>query len=221
LAVTLLLIDKPFGQTSFQVVAAIRRETGERKVGHAGTLDPRATGLLLVAVGRDSTKGLAGLVGLDKEYEAEILLGEKRSTGDLEGIIIAEKKYQNNLSESDIRAGLSQMTGKLVLPISAYSAVKKAGVPFYKKARQAALRGEMVPDSQLSRREMIIHEAELLGIETESDRLSLKVRFSVGSGTYIRSLAEELGRRLGYPATLKSLRRTRIGTYDVKSARSV
>ncbi len=215
---TLLLIDKPFAMTSFQVIAAVRRQTGVKKVGHAGTLDPRATGLLLVAVGRESTKQLTQLIGLDKEYETEVLLGERRSTGDLEGEVVEEKSYQGDVSRELVEAALKSLVGSILLPVSAYSAIKKGGVPFYKKARQAALRGEMIPEAELPKRAMVVYEALLFGIEKVADRLIIKVRFKVGSGTYIRSLGEELGRRLGYPATLKSLRRTRVGEYQVVDA---
>jgi len=217
----LLLIDKPSGFTSFQVISAIRRETGVKKVGHAGTLDPQATGLLLVAVGRDSTREIAKLVGLDKEYEAEVLLGERRNTGDLDGEIIEVKEYRNDLRAVDIKKALSEMVGKFVLSVPAFSATKKGGVPFYKKARKAALRGGIVPENQLPRREMTVYEARLLALENLGARLSLKIIFKVSSGTYIRSLAVELGMRLGYPATLRSLRRTKIGDYKVEHARPV
>jgi len=218
----ILLIDKPKGITSFDVIRQLRRKTGVRKFGHAGTLDPLASGLMLIGVEK-GTKLLAGLVGLDKEYEAEILLGEQRSTGDQEGIITAEREYEGNLAENDIKKVLSSLLGEKELPVSAYSAIKKGGVPMYKRARAAEAKGELVED--VPSRPMKILVAELLStaeiIWTGKKRLSLQVRFSVGSGTYIRSLAEEIGEQLNYPATLKELRRTKIGEYKVENAASL
>lgn len=215
----LLLIDKPKGITSFDVIRQLRRKTGIRKFGHAGTLDPLASGLILIGVEK-GTKLLANLVGLNKEYEAEILLGEQRSTGDQEGDIINEREYEDDLEESDIKKVLSELLGEKELPVSAYSAIKKDGVPMYKRARAAEAKGELA--EAVPNRPMKIFSAELISIEKiiweGKKRLSLQVRFLVGSGTYIRSLAEEIGMQLSYPATLKELRRTKVGEYKIEDA---
>lgn len=223
----ILLIDKPSGMTSFDVIRNLRRaysaaHDGARapKMGHAGTLDPLATGLMVLGVGK-GTKELANHVKLDKEYIAEILLGETRSTGDMEGEVVAEREVGEAFSEEEISAVLGSMIGKLTLPVSAYSAIKVDGKPMYKRAREAAARGEMVEEVPV--REMIVYEAGLLGtgltIINDSKRQVVKVRFMVGSGTYIRSLAEEFGKRLGeYPATLASLRRTQVGEFRIEDA---
>ncbi len=213
----ILLIDKPKGITSFDVIRRLRKELGIRKMGHGGTLDPLATGLMIIGIER-GTKKLNEYLKLDKEYIAEIRLGERRSTGDLEGVIL-ESKEVTSLDEALIREALTQMIGTLTLPVSAYSAIKKDGVPMYKRARKAEKKGEIVEDVPM--RDMHVYEAEFLGSVCGDARCILTVRFKVGSGTYIRSLGEELGKRLGYPATLQNLRRTKIGSFDIRDARSV
>lgn len=205
-----LLVDKPVGITSFDVIRRLRRKLGIRKMGHAGTLDPLASGLMLIGVG-SGTKQLASLIKLPKTYEAEIVLGERRSTGDLEGEVTASVPVPD-LSEDEVRSALDSLTGVQELPVPAYSAIKQDGVPLYKKAR----RGEEVATPV---RAMEVREAALLSLLREGERVRLKARFAVGSGTYIRSLAEALGARLGYPATLAGLRRTRVGEYRVEDAR--
>jgi len=214
----LLLIDKPTGISSFDVIRELRRRTGVRKFGHAGTLDPAASGLMLIGVGQ-GTKQLTDYIKLDKEYLAEVALGESRTTGDLEGEIV-ETAEVTDLNQATVQHALQEMTGSLRLPVSAYSAIKKDGIPMYKRARAAAAKGEQV--EQVPVRDMQVYQAALLDIYNTDvqgrDRVILKVRFLVGSGTYIRSLAEELGRRLGYPATLASLRRTKVGEFCVEKA---
>ena len=213
----LLLIDKPKGITSFDVIRRLRRTLQIKKMGHAGTLDPLASGLMLIGVGK-GTKGLTSLVKLDKEYLAEVRIGERRSTGDLEGEIVEEREVKT-LTESEVEVALATLVGALSLPVSAYSAIKVDGVPMYKRARSAEKIGKTVAD--VPEREMKVYEAELLKFETGDGRAVATVRFSVGSGTYIRSLAEELGRRVGYPATLQNLRRTKVGEFDIKDAQQL
>ncbi|MFM2423826.1 MAG: tRNA pseudouridine(55) synthase TruB [Candidatus Parcubacteria bacterium] len=215
----ILLIDKPQGLTSFGVVARVRRICSIKKVGHAGTLDPLATGLMLVGVG-PGTKTLTGLVKLDKEYRAEILIGQQRSTGDMEGVVLEEKEVVEIFSDEKISTTLATLLGDITLPVSAYSAIKVDGIPMYKRARAAEKRGAMA--APVPARAMCVDTAELLGTsglvyEGKSFQL-VTVRFAVGSGTYIRSLAEELGRRLGYPATLYNLRRTKVGEFSIADA---
>lgn len=214
---SLLLIDKPLGITSMDVIRRLRRVLGVKKMGHAGTLDPLATGLMLIGVG-PGTKQLTSLIKLDKEYVAEVRIGEQRTTGDLEGEIVAEK-IVTDLGEEKVREQLDSMIGTLTLPVSAYSAIKVDGVPMYKRARKAEAKGEVVTEVPV--RDMVIKEAELLSYETADGRAVATIRFAVGSGTYIRSLAEELGRRLGYPATLQALRRTQVGDFRIEDARTI
>jgi tRNA pseudouridine55 synthase len=205
----ILLIDKPLHLTSFDVIRNLRRKLNVKKIGHAGTLDPLATGLMIVGVGA-GTKQLRHYVELNKVYVAEICIGESSTTDDKEGEIIAEKTV-DGLSEEAIAKALQSMQGKMILPVSVYSAMKKGGEAFYKKAR----RGEKVTPPN---REMEILGTKLFNIRENKNRLYVTAEFFVGSGTYIRSLAVELGRRLGYPARLENLRRTQVGDFRIEDA---
>ena len=136
----ILLIDKPSGITSFDCIRILRKKLGIRKMGHAGTLDPMATGLMIIGVG-DGTKKLQEFLKLDKTYEAEILLGVQTDTGDITGKVLKELGIKNyELSEEKIKKVLQGMVAKLELPVPAYSAIKRGGEALYKKAR----RGEVV-----------------------------------------------------------------------------
>ncbi len=233
----ILLIDKPKGITSFDCIRILRRKLGIRKMGHAGTLDPMATGLMIIGVG-DGTKKLQDFLKLPKTYEAEILLGVQTDTGDVTGKILKEVGIKNyELREEEIRKVLKEMVGKLELHVPAYSAIKRGGEALYKKAR----RGEVV-DTPI--KTMEVTDCELLGFgilplekgvpssaagrdflpssaEEGNEGWCVSARFSVTSGTYIRSLAEEFGRRLGVPATLAGLRRTRIGEFKIENAQKI
>ncbi|MES2749350.1 MAG: tRNA pseudouridine(55) synthase TruB [Patescibacteria group bacterium] len=221
----ILLIDKPKGITSFDVIRRVRKQIGIKKIGHAGTLDPLATGLMILGVG-PGTKQLTNLIKLDKDYTAEILIGESRSTGDMEGEVITSVT-EVTLDPAHILVAVAGLVGTIPLPVSAYSAIKKDGVPMYKRARAAEKVGSVVTD--LPVRDMVVHGAMVEHIEVvfadasmnTISRVLVTVNFSVGSGTYIRSLAEELGRRLGYPATLANLRRTRVGEYKIEDAQKI
>lgn len=204
----ILLIDKPKGITSFDVIRALRKKTGIRKMGHAGTLDPNATGLMIIAM-EGATKTLTQFLKLPKTYEAEILFGVRTDTGDVEGRVVEEKTVE--VSEQAVREALVGMVGTLDLPVPAYSAIKQGGVPLYKKAR----RGEVV---NTPLKAMEVRNVEFLGMNGLSRAL---VRFDVGSGTYIRSLVEEMGKRLGVPATLANLRRTVIGDFKIEDAKEL
>lgn len=225
LPANMMLVDKPAGITSFDVIRRLRPKLGVRKMGHAGTLDPAATGLMIIGIG-EGTKQLQEYLKLDKEYVAEILIGIRTDSGDLEGVTLEERAIEaaaETFSKEKVSAALGSLVGTLTLPVSAYSAIKQNGVPFYKKARAASRRGQIIPAADLPIREMIVHSAKLLDIlyDSKTRTVVIKARFNVGSGTYIRSLGEELGRRLGYPATLKSLRRTKIGEFQVEDAETV
>jgi tRNA pseudouridine55 synthase len=215
----ILLVDKPVGITSFDVIRILRKKTGLQKFGHAGTLDPRASGLMILGVEK-GTKKLAELIKLDKEYIAEIRLGERRTTGDLEGTLVEEKEVTEIFSDEKISDAVKQLIGIHSLPVSAYSALKKDGVPLYKKARKAAEKGEVITDVPV--REMNVYNATVLGHQPEvvegKKRYVVQVHFFVASGVYIRSLAEFLGTLLGYPATLQNLRRTKVGEWKVEDA---
>ncbi len=208
----ILLIDKPIGITSFDVVRRLRKKLNIKKIGHAGTLDPLATGLMVLGIGK-GTKLLNEYIKLPKVYEAEICIGESTTTGDREGEVIQKTKVKK-IKEMDIKKALSEMIGVNKLPVSPYSAIKRNGEPLYKKAR----RGEHVKPPI---REMLVYEAKLLDVKNKNDKVFLNVLFNVGSGTYVRSLAEKLGEKLMYPARLENLRRTQVGEFDIKDAEKI
>ncbi len=216
----IILIDKPKGITSFDVIRRLRRKLGVRKMGHAGTLDPLASGLMIIGIEK-GTKKLKNLIGLDKEYIAEVLLGIRTDTGDMEGKIIEEKKViPVDVSRSGIEAVLNGMLGTLELPVPIYSAIKRGGESLYKKAR----RGEKVEPPN---KKMEIKSIELLNLHTGcsntefEDKIILQIKLEVSSGTYIRSIAEEIGNCLGVPATIKELRRTKVGEFGVENAEKI
>ena len=200
------LYDKPKGITSFAFVQQVKRARGAKKAGHAGTLDPLATGLMVV--GFDAgTKKLTKYVGLGKEYEAAVRIGERRDTGDIEGEVVEEEAVPT-IAEDTVRYVLESMLGTLRLPVPAYSAVKQGGTPLHRLVRGGKAFVQQV-------RDMEIRAAELFGLSCAEGRCVVNVHFSVASGVYIRSLAEELGRRLGYPATIENLRRVSVGDFRV------
>ncbi len=204
----LLLIDKPEGITSFDVIRLLRKKLSIRKMGHSGTLDPAASGLLLIGIG-DGTKLLTELIGSPKVYLSEILLGVRTSTGDRDGEVVEEKPIPE-ISDEEIQKILAGMVGNFILPVSPYSAMKRGGKKLYEYAREGI---EMSP----TKREMEIRAADFVGRAGNT----LSIRWDVGSGTYIRSLAEELGKRLGTVASLKSLRRISISKYKVEDAEKI
>jgi tRNA pseudouridine55 synthase len=203
-----LLIDKPVGITSFDVIRTLRKVRQVKKMGHAGTLDPLASGLMIVAEG-PATKLLTEYQKLPKRYMAEICLGESTDTGDREGVVTATAEVE--VPEDDIRKQVASMVGVLELAVPAYSAIKQGGEALYKKAR----RGEEV---DVPVKAMHVHEATLVAAHTEGSHTIVSVDFYVGSGTYIRSLAVELGNRLGVPARLENLRRTSVGPFTIEQA---
>ncbi len=205
----ILLIDKPRGLVSFDIVRRLRKLLGVRKIGFAGTLDPRASGLMVVGVG-EGTKKLHEYTKLSKVYEAEILIGESRTTGDLDGEIVASVPV-GDLSRERVEEALAKLQGSLFLPVPRYSAIKQGGTALYAKAR----RGE---DFEVPIKPMEVRAVSLKSIRKEGDRVRICATFDVGSGTYIRSLAEKLGEELGYPATLAELRRVSVGDFLLKDA---
>ncbi|MBX9906553.1 tRNA pseudouridine(55) synthase TruB [Patescibacteria group bacterium] len=214
----IILVDKPKGITSFDVIRRLRRELGITKIGHAGTLDPLATGLMIVGIGA-GTKKLESYLKLPKTYEAVVRIGERRSTGDMEGEIL-ESKDVTSLSLKIVSEVITGMTGVLTLPVPVYSAVKRGGQPLYKKARA----GKTIEDIPIRSMEVMSGEATSLNLfvtEKGEQRARISVVWHVASGVYIRSLAEELGKRLGYPATIEDLRRTTIGDMSVADARAI
>ncbi len=210
----LLLIDKPQGWTSFDVVAKIRnlikKHTGEKvKVGHAGTLDPLATGLLIIATGK-KTKTLNQLQGLDKEYIAEIRFGANTSTYDAESEII-ETFPVDHLTENLVKQTILSFLGKQKQIPPRYSAKKIKG----KKAYDLARKGE---DFKLEPVDVEFKEIDILTMDLPD---YVVVRLLVSKGTYIRSFAYDLGKKLGSGAYLSALRRTKTGDFNVNDALTI
>jgi tRNA pseudouridine55 synthase len=203
----MLLIDKPKGMTSHDVVGIVRKYTHEKRVGHAGTLDPNATGLLIVGVGREETKKLGELTkNTDKTYEAEIFIGESRDTDDVEGKITS-KNEQIIPSIKDVQNVLKKFTGVQEQIPPSFSAIKLKGKKAYDLARK------QIPLA-LAARKVTIHSLKLI----DYDYPILKVICEVSSGTYIRSIARDIGKELGTGGYLLNLKRTKIGKYDLKDA---
>lgn len=206
----LLGIDKPSGMTSHDVVARVRRALGERRVGHAGTLDPMATGVMVVGVGQATR--LLGLITLDtKSYIAEISFGAETDTDDLEGRVVREAPARPELFDSEFAArAVSEVIGVQEQVPPAYSAISVNGVRSYKRARS----GE---DVELPARTIEVIDALLLGVEVRDGNAVWTVAFTVSKGTYIRALARDLGRALGSAAHLSALRRTASGSIGISS----
>ncbi len=209
----ILLIDKPKGITSFDVIRLLRRKLNIRKMGHAGTLDPLATGLMIIGIG-EGTKKLSEYIKLNKTYEAEILLGIQTDTGDIEGKIIDEKEV-SAFPRATLEEALSFLKGKKKIRVPMYSAVKVGGKRMYARAR-AGDTSVRPPE-----KEMEVREIEFLNEYLEGKHQIISVRMDVSSGTYIRSLAEEFGKYLGVPATIKNLRRVRIGEFTIDQAEKI
>jgi tRNA pseudouridine55 synthase len=199
-------VDKPVGPTSHDVVGHARRALGIRRIGHTGTLDPFASGLLLLCVG-PATRIAEYLSGLDKEYVATARLGETTTTDDLEGEVVARDAGWSDLSEPDIAEALRGFLGELAQVPPQYSAKKVAGEAMHRRAR----RGEHV---ELEASRVTVHELELLAVELPSIRFRLRC----SSGTYVRAIARDLGEALGVGGHLTALRRTAIARFEVADA---
>lgn len=205
----ILLINKPRGRSSFSIVAQVRRLSGIRKVGHAGTLDPEAEGLLIVLVGKEYTKQSDKFLKLDKTYEFTLKLGENSTTGDEEGekVVVSSNSLASEPSEKAILDVLEGLHGKISQTPPIYSAIKVDGQRAYKLAAKG-----QKPD--LKPRQIIINKLELL----DYNYPYLKLRADVSSGTYIRSLGEAIGEQLGTGAYCTEIVRTRIGEYRLEDA---
>jgi len=203
-------IIKPPGITSHDVVNGVRRITGERRVGHGGTLDPFASGVLVIGISRESTRKLQEILkDTDKEYVAVIEAGKTSTTGDPEGEI-TEHSGPLSLEEGRVEEVLKGFIGEIEQTPPSHSAIKVNGVPAYRLAR----RGEKI---RLKKRKVFIKELELL----EFNPPFIKIRTVVSSGTYIRSLAEDIGKKLGVGAYLKELTRTRVGDFTIDDSKTI
>ena len=200
----ILLLDKPVGPTSHDAVARVRRAAGLRRVGHAGTLDPLADGLLVLGLG-PAARFLEYLVGLDKTYETIVRLGQATTTYDAEGEVTAE--HPVSVSAAQLTAALDAFRGPIRQRVPSHSAVKRDGRPLYESAR----RGEVI---DLPQRDVVIHALDLLAF----DPPLVTLRVACSSGTYIRSLAHDLGAALGCGGHVAALRRTAVGVFSVDGA---
>lgn len=206
----IFVIDKPKGPTSHDIINQLRRITNIRKIGHAGTLDPLASGILVVGIGREGTKQLGIIVKHDKTYIADIKLGVNSTTDDEEGEKI--NKFTGvhdsaNISKEMIEQILPKFTGKIKQTPPVYSAIKVKGKPAYKRTRA----GEEI---QLEPRDVAIYDINIQDYKWPI----LKIQVECGSGVYIRSLARDIGASLKVGGYLANLRRTKIGKYDLSHA---
>jgi tRNA pseudouridine55 synthase len=200
-----LLVDKPRDFTSHDVVARLRRKLHMKRIGHAGTLDPLATGLLVMLIGK-STRISQYLISQDKVYEGEITLGVTTNSQDADGEVVSTQEVPP-LTEAQVRAALAGFLGDQYQTPPMFSAIKKDGVPLYKLARQ----GEEIEREPRFIRVMAF---ELLGFASPK----ITFRLACTKGTYVRSIAHDLGQKLGCGAHLSALRRTKSGTMDISQA---
>lgn len=210
----LVIVDKPTGLTSHDVVARVRRLAGTRRVGHAGTLDPMATGVLLVGIGR-ATRLLGHLALHDKDYLATMRLGVVTSTDDAQGEPLAHTPA-DHLSPADVAAAMKVLTGEIEQRPPAVSAIKVDGVRAYTRARS----GE---DVVLATRRVTVSRFEATSFQPDTERgvLDVEVQVTCSSGTYIRALARDVGTAVGVGGHLAALRRTRVGAFDLTVAHSL
>ena len=209
----ILNIKKPKGISSHGVVQKIRKITGEKRVGHGGTLDPFAEGVLVIGVGRESTKKLGEILkGTDKEYLATIELGRTSTTGDSEGELhaVVDEETVSEIKREEIEQTLAKFRGEIEQTPPLYSALKIQGQPAYRLARAGK-------NFVLPKRKVKIKELEILGFAPPL----LKLKIAVSSGTYIRSLAEDIGKDLRVGAYLKELLRTRVGQFKVEESKTL
>ncbi len=200
-----LLVDKPAEHTSHDVIARLRGILRTRKIGHAGTLDPMATGLLIVLVGK-ATRVSQFIISLDKEYEGTIELGKTTNSQDADGEVM-ETRPVPALSEADVKAALQGFLGDQYQTPPMFSAIKIGGVPLYKMARKG---GEVEREPRFIR----VMSWDLLGFESPR----IRFRLQCTKGTYVRTLAHDLGTRLGCGAHLSALRRTATDRFNVSQA---
>ncbi|MDQ0369155.1 tRNA pseudouridine(55) synthase TruB [Catenuloplanes indicus] len=205
----LVVVDKPGGMTSHDVVARMRRLARTRRVGHGGTLDPMATGVLVIGVGR-GTKLLTYVTGATKSYDGTIRLGQTTVTDDAEGDVTATVPA-GHLSDDEIRTALASFAGEIDQVPSSVSAIKVNGERAYKKVRD----GEAVT---LAARRITISRLDVHGIRRDGDLVDVDVSVSCSSGTYIRAIARDLGARLAVGGHLTALRRTEVGGFPLAEA---
>jgi tRNA pseudouridine55 synthase len=208
----LVIVDKPAGVTSHDVVSRVRRLAGTRKVGHAGTLDPMATGVLVLGVNR-ATRLLGHLTLTEKSYDATIRLGAATTTDDAEGEVVSTAPV-GGLDEGLIRSALASYVGEIEQVPTAVSAIKVDGRRAYQRVRE----GE---DVQLVARSVTVHELEVHRVRPAGELVEVDLSVRCSSGTYIRAIARDLGAALGVGGHLTALRRTAVGPFDLAVARTL
>ncbi len=213
----LVIVDKPGGMTSHDVVARVRRLAGTKKVGHAGTLDPMATGVLVVGVEK-ATRLLGYLTLTEKEYAATIRLGQSTSTDDAEGEITGTASAADvsaaELTQHQLHQAVAGLTGEIWQVPPVVSAIKVGGQRAYKLTRAGAA-------PELAARPVTVYQFAVTAVRREGDLLDVDATVRCSSGTYIRALARDLGAALGTGGHLTQLRRTRVGGYGVEDARTL
>lgn len=199
-------VNKPKGMTSHDVVAIVRKRTGVKRVGHGGTLDPMAEGVLVIAVGRENTKLLDQFVKGEKEYVAEVFLGASSDTYDAEGVI---ENVNNNIKPelSTIQDLSKEFTGNIMQTPPVFSSVKIKGKPAHRRVRK----GEKI---ELKPRPVVVKSINILDYSYPI----LKLKVVTGPGVYIRSIANDLGEKLGTGGYLTGLIRTKVGKFELKDA---
>ncbi|MBP3361130.1 MAG: tRNA pseudouridine(55) synthase TruB [Clostridia bacterium] len=205
----IVLLDKPQGRTSHDMVNAIRRLAGTRRVGHTGTLDPIATGVLPIVIG-NATKAAEILTCETKEYEAELIFGAATDTGDCEGEII--KSGRIDISETEIEAAADSLKGNMQQIPPMYSAKKHNGRKLYELARE----GKTVEREPVR---ITVYDVSVISVNPAEH--SARIRVSCSKGTYIRALCEELGERIGTCAYMSALRRTASGSFKISECRTL
>ncbi|GEB63860.1 tRNA pseudouridine synthase B [Sinomonas atrocyanea] len=210
----LVIVDKPRGWTSHDVVGKVRRLAGTRKVGHAGTLDPMATGVLVVGINK-ATRLLSHIVGTEKTYTATIRLGQRTVTDDAEGEVL-EERIAAAVTEQQIRDAAAKLTGHILQVPSSVSAIKVAGERSYARVRAGK-------EVTLEARPVTIHSFDIHAVRRERGGKLQDVDVTVrcSSGTYIRALARDLGADLGVGGHLTALRRTQVGPYRIEQAHTL
>ncbi|ERJ13684.1 tRNA pseudouridine(55) synthase TruB [Haloplasma contractile] len=210
----ILLLNKPKKMTSHDCVSKMRRILGIKKIGHTGTLDPNVTGVLPLCIG-EATKILQFLQADRKEYIAEIYLGKKTTTEDLDGDTIEEDHSDKSFTRTEILDVLSQFSGEIKQVPPMYSAVKVNGKKLYEYARKGI-------EVERPMRKVTIHEIELLSTEEEfsGTQIKFKIRALCSKGTYIRTLAVDIGKALSVPACMSELTRTRSGNFTIDQCQS-
>ena len=215
----LVIVDKPAGITSHDVVSRVRRLAGTRKVGHAGTLDPMATGVLVLGINK-ATRLLGHLLLTDKAYDATIRLGATTTTDDAEGDVVATASVEA-VTETAIRGGLAAMVGNIEQRPSSVSAIKVDGKRAYDRVRageQVELKARPVRIDEIA-----VGQVRLVSTSLTDGRQEVEIDISVrcSSGTYVRAIARDLGESLGVGGHLTALRRTAVGPYDVAQAQTL